>query len=94
MATNKTTKNILKGVSAGFACLMCTAFFPGNVVANAIDYTGTGLTEISRIAVDGEKQKLTVEEGEKVLLPTATYTFKDTNGDESVYTKIFGVEDN
>ena len=94
MATNKTTKNILKGVSAGFACLMCTAFFPANLVANAVDYTdATALTNVSRIAVDGQEQKLTVSEGEKVILPTATYTFKDVNGDKSVYTITNGGED-
>ena len=94
MATNKTTKNILKGVSAGFACLMCTAFFPANAIANAIDYTdATGLTNISRIVVNGEESKLTVSEGEEVILPAATYTFKDTNGDASVYTITNGGQD-
>lgn len=79
MAKTKTRKSILKAVAAGFACMMCCAFFPANAIANAADYTGDAANaNVSRISVNGEGQTLRVKEGTMVTVPAASYTHAGT----------------
>ena len=62
MAKTKTRKSLLKAVAAGFACMMCCAFFPAKAIANAADYTGASARNtVSRISVNGEGQTLRVQ---------------------------------
>ncbi|MBQ8444492.1 MAG: hypothetical protein IJX25_03980 [Clostridia bacterium] len=94
MAKTKTTKSILKTVAAGFACMMCTAFFPATAIANALeDYSkdaGT-LVNVNSISVDtgsktNEQQSLTVKKGDLVTIPTATYSYKTNAGGQGSHT--------
>ncbi|MBO5394811.1 MAG: hypothetical protein J6A28_02780, partial [Clostridia bacterium] len=75
MAKTKTRKSILKGVAAGFACMMCCAFFPANAIASAAEYNGDeARTNVSTIQVDGAGQSYTIKEGQYFTIPTASYT--------------------
>ena len=76
MAKNKTMKTMLKGVAAGFACMMCGAFFPATAIANAADFSGkdnVANSGISRIEVNGDNKSLTVDKGALVPVPAAKY---------------------
>ena len=92
MAKQKTTKTILKSVAAGFACAMCTAFFPANAVTSALENytTSEQLKAVNTIAIDTgsdveNQQSLTIKKGELFKVPDASFSYKPANGGDGVY---------
>lgn len=70
-------KGMLKGVAAGFALIMCSAFFPANVIAFAQDLAGEDKvnTNTHRIEI-GQKDtsySSTVKKGEPFTIPVGEY---------------------
>lgn len=58
-------KGILKAVAVGFAFVLCSAFFPANAVALAVDHTGDSITDNNIImTVDGSVR---IDDGEEVI---------------------------
>jgi hypothetical protein len=89
MSKTKTkSKGIFKGVAVGFAFVMCSAFFPTSLVANAVNYTTANDAQLntSRIQIDGQNKSMSVKKGETVTIPAGEYKYKTESGKQGTLT--------
>ena len=85
-------KGLFKGVAVGFAFVLCSAFFPVNTIAKAVDdYSGTNATlNTNRLQVGqkGTGEEATTEtrvkKGQPVTIPAASYKYNAGGKEESL----------
>ncbi len=75
-------KGLLKGVAVGFAFIMCSAFFPAKVIAQAFDSNLADKVGVlaNGIKVNGQGADIVVKKGNTVNIPEAVYEYKTESG--------------
>ena len=70
-------KGLLKGVAVGFAFIMCSAFFPAKVIAQAFDSNLADKVGVlaNGIKVNGQGADIVVKKGNTVNIPEAVYEY-------------------
>ncbi len=77
-------KGLFKGVAIGFAFIMCTAFFPVNAIAGAVEnITDRNKISLNSIKVNGNSADLTVKKGDSVKIPEGEYEYKNADGQKA-----------
>ena len=76
-------KGVFKGVAAGFALIMCSAFFPANAVS-ALAENWEGETKVNtnanriQVGKEGESSTSTVKKGDPFTIPVGEYYGKSS----------------
>ncbi len=75
-------KGLFKGVAVGFAFIMCSAFFPTKLIAQAFDEDIANKVDFfaNSIKVDGQGADIVVKKGKTVTIPEAVYEYKTADG--------------